>query len=231
MLGDGNDDEARWASHGLAQRAQETVEFVTTEDLAAGQLQHRLGVEGNEFEALLADGRRVLSGEVSVVLNRLIGPPQGAFSDAAPIDRRYAEQEWWAFTLGWLEALAGRVVNPAGPRGLCGAWRYPSEWRVLAHAAGLPTAEYRAGVAEPAIDAQALVIGDEALVADGLEGFGRGCVRLAGLAGAPLLEIWFSRAQGEPVVVGATPLPRLSAGGDASLRALVHLLDDRSRKA
>jgi hypothetical protein len=165
------------------------------------------------------------------VLNRLIGPPQEAFSNSAPADRLYAEQEWWAFTLGWLQALAGRVVNPAGPRGLCGAWRYPSEWRLLAHAAGLSTAEYRSGFAEPMIDALALVIGDEALVADGLEGFGRACVRLAGLAGAPLLEIWFARARGEPVVVGATPLPRLSAGGDASLRALVRLLDDRSRRA
>lgn len=231
VLADAHDDEARWASQGLARRGQETIEFVTAEDLASGQLQHRLGVDGNEFEALLADGRRVVSGEVSAVLNRLIGPPQGAFSAATPADRLYAEQEWWAFTLGWLQALAGRAVNSAGPRGLCGAWRYPSEWRLLAHAAGLATAEYDTGSAEPMIDAHALVIGDEALVGDGLEGSGRACVRLAALADAPLLEIWFARAQVQPVVVGATPLPRLSAGGEASLRALARLLDDRSRSA
>jgi hypothetical protein len=225
VLADANDDEARWASQGLTRLGQETVEFVTAEDLALGQLQHRLGPGRNEFEALLADGRQVASAEVSAVLNRLIGPPQGVFNDAAPADRAYAEQEWWACTLGWLQALPGRIVNPAGPRGLCGAWRYPSEWRLLAHSAGLSTAEYQAGAVEPIIDGQVLVIGNQALVAAGLEGLGRGCVRLAALAGTPLLEVWFTRAQGQPFVVGATPLPRLSAGGDAALRALARLLE------
>jgi hypothetical protein len=231
VLSDAKDDEAHWASQGLARLGRETIEFVTAEDLVRGQLQHRLGPGGNEFVALLTDGRRVASGEVSAVLNRLIGPPQGAFSDAALADRLYAEQEWWAFTLGWLQTLADRVVNPAGPRGLCGAWRYPSEWRLLAHSAGLSAAEYHPGTAEGIIDGQVLVIGNQALVADGLEGLGRACLQLAALAGTPLLEVWFTRAGGKPLVVGATPLPRLSPGGDAALRALTRLLEDRSRTA
>jgi hypothetical protein len=230
VLADAGDDEAHWASQGLARLGRETVELVTAEELARGQLQHRLGPGANEFEALLADGRRIASREVSAVLNRLIGPPEGTFSDAAPSDRLYAEQEWWAFTLGWLQAFAGPVVNPAGPRGLCGPCFYQSEWRLLAHSAGLVTSAYRAGAAEPIVDGQVLVIGTQALVADGLNGLGGACVRLAALAGTPLLEVWFRRMRGRPLVVGGTPLPRLSPGGEAALDAVAQLLGNPSRQ-
>jgi hypothetical protein len=231
VLADANDDEARWLSQGLARGGGEVVELVTADDLASGQLQHRLGPGENDFRALLPDGREIASREVSAVLNRLIGPPEGTFGDAAPSDRLYAEQEWWAFMLGWLQAFGGPVMNPAGPRGLCGAWRYPSEWRLLAHSAGLSTLAYRADAPEATVDGQALVVGEQAFVTEGLDGLGPACARLAALAGTPLLEVLFTRVRERPLVVGATPLPRLRPGGEAVLNAVIRLLRDRSQHA
>lgn len=223
VLAEAEDADAVWAADGLRRRLDD-VELVTADTLAGARWRHRVGGARNHVEAQLNDGRTIDSRAVSGVVNRLTGIFASAAEALASDDWEYGAQEWHAFVLGWLQSFAGPVVNPAGPRGLCGPFRYPGEWRLLAHRAGLAAMPYRWGADEEQADECALVVGRDAFVPRSLAGLGPRCARLAALAETPLLEVFLSTRDGSPRVVGATPLPRLRAGGEPLLDALAGLL-------
>jgi len=216
---------ATWAAERLRERGL-AITVVTGAALAAARWEHRVGRAGARLEFRLAGGERICSGEIGGVLNRLCFLPSAWLQRIGGPDRDYAVQEMLALYLSWLHAMTGPVLNPATPQGLCGNWRHPSVWAVLAGRSGLPTSPYRqtsaddpdlywqaAGAPGPAT---AFVAGSRALLPPDLPAPLRAaCLRLARQAGTPLLGIDFSpAADGTWRFTGASVMPNLVRGGE-----------------
>jgi hypothetical protein len=238
VLAHATDVSARWADGRLRARSREKVEFVAVEALAAATTwRHELGADGVTTEISLRDGRRLRTGEVTSVLNRMLQPPLAAVAAAVPGDADYARSELTAFAASWVLALAPRVVNEPTPQGLCGRWRAPLQWRALALAAGLPVAPatfdsadppplgYGLEAAEPSTTV--LALGGE-LVDGAVPDAVRAAVRrFATLAETPILGLRFAGLERDRAgwrLLDATPYPDLSTGGEAAISVLEELL-------
>jgi hypothetical protein len=232
----GHDVSAHWAAAGLRARIRDEVELVLVESLnAATTWRHELGIEDACTDIGLADGRRLRTGEVTSVLNRMIQPPLGAVAVAAPGDAEYVRNELTAFSASWVRALAPRVVNEPTPQGLCGRWRSPLQWRTLALEAGLRVAPATFESTNPStlgygFDAEpsttVLTIGGKPFDAGMPADVRAAATRFATLAETPILGLRFASREPRGVwrLLDATPYPDLSSGGDAGLSALEDLL-------
>jgi hypothetical protein len=232
VLAHAADASARWAFERLAAWAPTRVALVTVEALEhpATRWVHRVDDAGAGVDVQLADGRRLRTGEIAAVLNRMTWPPLRALAGAAPGDAEYARAELTAFAVSWLASLAPVVVNPPTPQGLCGRWRPALEWRALGARAGLPVVPLRLDGAleaptEPATGrSTALLAVDGELLAPGVPPAVRDAVRrFAALAQTPVLGLRFLGP--EPGrhgwrLLDATPQPDLSAAGEAGVTAL-----------
>jgi hypothetical protein len=230
------DRGALWVADRLRSQGL-TVAIITGADLAtAERWEHRIGQAGAVFELALADGRRFSSRDIGGVLNRLAYLPAAWIQRVGGSDRDYAMQEMYAFYLSWLHSLPGPLLNPPTPQGLCGNWRHPSVWAVLAGRAGLPTPTYHqssdddpeacwtpATVLAPMT---VFVVVEQVLAPPGLpEHLRAPCCRLATAAGAPLLGIDFTlSATGAWCFAGASVMPDLLRGGEPLIAALAEVL-------
>jgi hypothetical protein len=224
---------AFWAAERLQSRGL-PVEIVTGADLAAAERwEHRLGRSGTTLALTFAGGGRCLhSRDVRGVLNRLSFLPSAWLQRIGGADRDYAIQEMYALYLSWLHALPGPLLNRPTPQGLCGNWRHPSAWAVLAARAGLPVASYRQSseddpaetwraASEPPA-ATVFVVGERVIAppvvtADQWES----CLRLARAAGTMMLGIDFAPAtKGGWEFSGASVMPDLIRGGEPLADAL-----------
>jgi hypothetical protein len=212
------------------------LELLTSEQLAYGIWEHRVGEETPYVRMMLADGRIIFSEQVNGVLNRLPATPQQVVNLAQGADREYALQELTSFYLSWLQALPGRVINRPEPQGFCGRWRHTSEWALLAQQAGLASPVYRQSIDDdPNSGYRSLApAGAKLETAVALAGklFGmtlpsaatEACLRLAELAGTELLGLSLFQAQnGEWNFAGATPYPDFSGCGDELIAHMAHI--------
>lgn len=230
-----DDAAADWAYRGLKSRGLEPLEVVHAEALPYGlRWDHRIGIEGASISVELRDGRRITSGRLRGVLNRLTHVPTQHLSMSP--DHEYISQELTAFFMSWLHALPGPVLNRPTAQGLCGPWRHASEWAYLAGRAGLPVPVYRQSSGDQIDETRAerrlfppgtptasavflggRLYGPQALPREVEEA----CARLSALTSLPLLGVEFARGEGGAwQFAGATPLPDLSVGGTALLDAL-----------
>ena len=232
VLSHAADRPAHWVAARLRSRRRQRVELVLVESLGEpGTVwRHTLGGAGRGTEVALADGRVLRTGDVDVVLNRLLEPPVGALGHAVEADADYARSELTAFAASWLRALAPRVVNAPTPQGLCGAWRSPLQWRSLALAAGLPAARLSCDSADPAAalpvygaepGMTVLAVGGDALVGEMPGPVRAAARRLAQRTATPLLGLRFATGWG---LLDATPYPDLSLAGEAGVDALAAVL-------
>ena len=84
VLAHAGDASAHWAAARLRERGAGPVEEVLVESLgAATTWRHELGADGTTTEIRLLDGRRLRTGEVTSVLNRMLQPPLGYGLEAA----------------------------------------------------------------------------------------------------------------------------------------------------
>lgn len=231
VLCEPDDADGIWAHEGLSRRGLAPLELVTSAQLVdARRWEHRLGAEGVSLEVELADGRTIRGDRVHGVLNRLAGVFPGQLARGAPEDREYASQELYAFFLSWLAGLPGRVLNRPSPQGLSGVWLDPTEWLVLAARAGLSAPAYRSGARRrrPPLGTRrtVLVVGRRALGPSAEPELVESCGRLARLVRAAILGVDFSVEAGRWSFAGATPLPRLSRGGERLLDLLAEALRD-----
>jgi hypothetical protein len=230
------DHAALWAANRLRERGI-GIDVITGSDLAAAEhWDHRLGVAGAAITIRLRDGRCVTGGETRGVLNRLSYLPAAWLRRIGGADRDYALQEMYALYLSWLHALPGPVVNPPVPQGLCGNWRHPSMWMLLAGRAGLPAAAYRQTSDDDPTQtwqqrttpapATAFAVGRHVVAPPALPPALHGaCLRLARSAGTPLLGIDFAPdARGYWQFIGASVMPDLICGGEALIEALAETL-------
>jgi len=235
VLSEGFDHAAFWAVDRFRERSI-AVDVVTGEDLAAAECwDHRLGAAGASISIQLRDGRRVVGDATAGVLNRLSYLPNAWLQRIGGPDRDYALQEMYALYLSWLHGLKGPVVNPPAPQGLCGNWRHPSMWMVLAGRAGLPCASFRlSNDDDPTLTWQAraapapltvFVAGNNVIAPTLPGGLHEACRELASLAGVPLLGVDFA-PDGSCgwQFIGASVMPDLITGGDALIDALIEVL-------
>jgi hypothetical protein len=232
VLCDPRDRAALWAHQRLGALGLTPLELVTSDDLAGAGFEHRIDDGGASTVITLADRRTLRSEDVRGTLNRLAAAPAAELARLPPEDRDYGLQELHALYLSWLHSLPGPLLNPPDSRGLCGAWRPPSQWADLGGRAGLAV---RDDVFPPGVDQDAPgPAGDDAIVV-GERVFSRiplspaasaGCVRLAALAGTPILGIRFEDAgsDGPEVLAWAGPLPDLRLGGESLVAALADAL-------
>lgn len=86
----------------------------------------------------LPDGRTLDDRDIRSALNRITSPPfVPAFTTASVKDRDYAAAEFQALLISWLASLGSRVISPAGPGLLTGAYGPSLSWIGYAVAAGL----------------------------------------------------------------------------------------------
>jgi hypothetical protein len=198
---------------------------------------HAVGNDGASIALTLPDGRAIDGARVRGVLNRIALAPSDQLVLSRPGEREYALHELSAFFLSWLHSLPGPVLNRPTPQGLCGRWRPPAELAWLAGRAGFRVADYvRVSSADDGdgavVAAAAPTSGLERIVVlrgrpfggKGTPGLNRSCRTLAELAQTELLGVDLAVDADEPVFAGATPLPDLTAGGDALLDALAEAL-------
>jgi hypothetical protein len=231
-----SDLAAAWAASCLHSRGL-TAEIVTGADLAAAERwEHRVGRSGATLALTFAGGEhRLCSRDVRGVLNRLPFLPSAWLQRIGGLDRDYAIQEMHALYLSWLHALPGPLLNRPTPQGLCGNWRHPSAWAVLAAHAGLPVAPYRqsseddpAELWQPASAppaATVFVVGERVIAPPVVPTQQHeACRRLSRAAGATLLGIDFAPgAEGGWEFSGASVIPDLVRGGEPLADALAEI--------
>ncbi len=233
VLSHSEDLSARWAYDRLRDQFPDPVELVLVEDLnpLTTVWRHELARDVAHTDIRLADGRRLRTGHVTSVLNRMLQPPLMAVTTAVPADAAYAVSELTAFAASWIRALAPRVLNEPTPQGLSGRWRPAMHWRLLALDAGLPTAPFtfnsRSAPLPNELDSEpsttVLSIGGEPVANYIPDEIRDGLRRFAAAAQTPILGIRF--AGSDPPrsgwrVLDATPHPDLTIAGDKGIVAL-----------
>lgn len=238
VLCHGSDASALWVHERLRARSRAQVELVLIESLSFARTswRHEIGSRDARTEIRLPDGRRLASGDATAVLNRMLQPPAAVIAAAEPEDAEYARNELTAFAASWIRALAPRVVNQPTPQGLCGRWRAPLHWRVLALEAGLPVAPLEIDSEHPPANPYGrgdtpstvvLTVGGEALVEGMPAAVRAGVRRFTTLAQTPILGVAFAGT--DPAREGwrlldATPYPELAGAGTAAIDALAGVL-------
>jgi hypothetical protein len=239
ILSSTHDAHALWAYEGLKARGLTPLEMVSAEALPYSlRWEHRLDADDVRLSVTLRDGRTITDDRLRGVLNRLTHVPTQHLSVSH--DHDYITQEFTAFFMSWLNALPQPVLNPVTPQGLCGRWRHPSEWVLLAAEAGLPTPTYRQSSLDEFDETRAerklfpattptrhvIVVGSKAISpSDPPSEIREGCRKLAELAATPLLGVEFAATEASAwTFAGASPLPELSYGGEPLLDALAAAL-------
>ncbi len=238
VLCNANDMAAMWLYEGLRSMRLRPLELVTAQALAySTHWEHRLGSEGLSVRVGLPDGRWLASDGCNGVVNRLLAAPLDLVQRAVPGDRDYAMQENSAFYMSWLYALPHPVMNRPTPQGLCGQWRHPSEWAMLAAQAGLPVTPWEQSgqdtedrsyttVAPQGAAVRSTIVADgKTFGAPAPEEITRGCEKLSELCGTPLMGVdFYSSPQHTWTFAGATPNPDLRSGGWPLVETIAQVL-------
>ncbi|HEV2817384.1 MAG TPA: hypothetical protein VGW40_09225 [Allosphingosinicella sp.] len=230
ILCEAGDAAALWAAERLRARGR-SAEIVPSDALGdAVRWEHRVDEAAASVRITLADGRTLSSDAPEPILNRIATIPLARLQATAGEDFGYAMQEMYALYLSWLHAWPAIVINRPTPQGLAGCHRHGSAWAALGAEAGLRSRTWAQGSADPPeagwvpppAEATAFVVAGRAVLPPALAaGLAGPCRALAARAGTALLGIGFARdGQGEWEMVGASPLPDLSLGGEPLVEAL-----------
>jgi hypothetical protein len=228
------DTAALWAAAQLQARGL-PVDIVFPQALGAAlRWEHRVEGQTASFALTLADGRVMSSDAPSPIVNRLSFVPLDRLRQTGGADYGYAMQEMFAAYLSALHAWPGAVINRPTPQGLCGNLRHPSVWATLGARAGLQVRAWSQSAADPPgaawayqpSDATAFVVDGRYVAGANLPAeLGAPCVELARLADVELLGVDFQRgADGGWELVGASPMPNLTLGGEPLIDALAEAL-------
>lgn len=235
------DASALWVYERLRARGRAPVGLLYAEELAHSGVrwEQRIGAGGATLTLRTSDGRVLRGSAIGGVLNRLTTPPLVVADAAQDGDRDYARSELAAFAASWLRSLGASVVNAPDPHGLCGRWRRPLEWRVLAGRAGFDCAPLRlasegtdvprpwTGVADQTTSTMLLSL-DGRLPHPGVpDGVQAAAARLHRSSATRVLGLCFDGA--DPARAGwrfleATPYPDLTLAGEAGVAALERVL-------
>ena len=229
------DAAALWATQGLRARGLDPVEFITPAMLAASpRWEHRVGESGAATSIDFHRDRRLASGRVSGIINRIGFLPLELFQNGKPDDRQYAQQELTALLMSCFHGLDCPVMNRPVAQGMAGAWRHPAEWAILASRAGLCAWPYRMRTGVPMTGwslapldlprKMIFVIGNR-VSGEAPQHILDASQRLAALSRTAMLGVEFvAGPQNEWTFAGACPQPDLRTGGDSLLDTLSAVL-------
>lgn len=225
VLAHADDGGAWWAAQGLQARGLQPLELWTPLDLRSFVWNHHLTVDGVTTTITGAGTRSIASDELCGVLNRLPSTPQPPPSRILDADRRYAEEELFAFHLSWLAALGCPVVNRPSPRGLCGTVIEAFELRVLAARRSLPVVAMQESsrrppgfvVEEPSYAHEVWLCREKCFGSALASEVGDACREIAKELG---LDLAVFRFTDEGRLLHIDILPDLAAGGEDLLDAL-----------
>ena len=234
ILCEAGDAAALWAAERLRARGR-SADLLLSEALGeAVRWEHRVDAAAASVRITLADGRLLSSDAAEPILNRVNCIPMARLHATAGEDYGYAVQELYALYLSWLHAWPATVINRPTPQGLAGNHRHGSGWAALGAAAGLSTRPWVQSSADPPeigwapalAEATAFVVAGRAVLPPALPpALAAPCLALATRAGAALLGIGFARdGQDGWEMVGASPLPDLTLGGEPLAEALAEAL-------
>ena len=230
-----SDPAALWLAASLRPLGVE-VDVVTVEQLVfSRRIVFRMSDAGDSGVVELTGGRLLRPEAITGLINRVRYLPTQHFERADRGERVYAESELSAFVLGWINGVAGRVINPPLPFDLGGGTFAPPTLFQLAAMAGLPTGGWRASTEHvdggtPLVSTtHAVVVFDGRVFGPLLpRGLQDACRGLAALLGTPLLQIELQHAAGEPWrFVSATGQVDFRLGGTPLVRALAQTLATR----
>ena len=230
-----NDAAALWLGASM-RRLGRDVDVVTVEQLVfSRRIVFRMNSAGDSGSVELAGGRLLRPESIGGLINRARYLPTQHFERAEPRERAYAESELSAFVLGWINGVAGRVINPPLPFDLGGGTFPPPTLLQLAAIAGLPTGGWRASTDEE--DSGMLLVAPThtVIVFDGRlfgpllpRALQDGCRGLASLLGTPLLQVELRQATDNTWrLVNATGIADFRIGGQPLVKALAQTLSTR----
>ena len=213
------------------------LRLVTAEEISsASKWEHRLDSHGAVVtRAVLPDGSGIDGECIDGVLNRLMSPCPVHVLQSTSADREYALGEYTAFFLSWLNGLRCPVIGRATPQGLCGRWRQPLEWVVIAQRSGMEARveafdESWTGLASPGAGLQMpgvtviVAFGKVFSMLDIPSAVSHACQRFAVAADCDILGLEFATGRGWGPLVGVTPVPDLRLGGELLLDAIAGVL-------
>lgn len=219
-----------WIANGFRARGIATILVSGAELASAWRFGHLIEDDATRLRVALDNSRAWTHASVRGVLNRLQLLPHPGGRRVSTADSDYARDEINAIALSWLAALAERVpfVGTPAPGGLCGIWRSPAEWTMLAHAAGLPTRSVRLGtldggdsggrrVAHLVLKGEVFAAGRRPIATE----LGAGLVRLAGIAEADALGVSLDAAG---IASGFDLVPDLRLAGADGIALLAKTL-------
>jgi hypothetical protein len=222
VLCEPEDAAAVWVAASLRARGY-PVEIVGADELGNAlrwEVRAQDGVETVQIE--LADGRRLLSDQLSGVLNRLGHVPRSQLRRAGEEDAAYVEAELAALHLTWLHFLPCPVLNRPRPGGLSGVQRPPIQWAHLAVQAGFAPADPGLSPGAPIASTRVIVVDETVTGSFVPPAVARAAVELRSLSGERILGLDLQHATGDAVsVVAADPVPDLRVGGSALIDAVV----------
>lgn len=230
-----DDPAALWLGASMRRLGLE-VDVVTVEQLVfSRRIVFRMDSAGDSGSVELAGGRLLRPEAISGLINRARYLPTRHLERAEPRERAYAESELSAFLLGWINGVAGRVINPPLPFDLGGGTFPPPTLLQLAAIAGLPTGGWRASADEADSGMSLVAPTHRVIVFDGRlfgpllpRALQDGCRGLASLLGTPLLQVELRQATGEPWrFVSATGIADFRLGGQPLVKALAQTLATR----
>jgi hypothetical protein len=230
-----NDAAALWLGASMRQLGRE-VDVMTVEQLVfSRRIVFRMNNAGDSGSVELAGGKLLRPESIGGLINRARYLPTQHFERAEPRERAYAESELSAFVLGWINGVAGRVINPPLPFDLGGGTFPASTLLQLAASAGLPTGGWRASADEagsgtsPVAPTHTVIVFDGRLFGPLLpRALQDGCRGLASLLGTPLLQVELGQATGEPWrFVSATGMADFRIGGPPLAKALAQSMATR----
>ncbi len=205
---------ARWSA--------EEVALLTPAGLSVSGWRHYPGAP--EASASTLNGREIAEGDITGVLSRMWGVGEFDLPHITPADRGYVSTEMTAFLTSWLYGLRCPVLNRPTPMCLAGLnWR-EEEWTHRAARLGIPVRPVSRRLAldveptaalspptSPSAEATAVVtvVGERCLgtAHETLKAHAR---KLAVAAGVELLDVHFSGAGADALLLGVALWPDVS---------------------
>ncbi|MCC6587624.1 MAG: hypothetical protein IT168_13085 [Bryobacterales bacterium] len=223
------DRSAEWVYRGLSRRGMGPIHYLYPEELLRGaRIAHHLSSTEASFSIRMADGRRLHSAAIRGVLNRLECAVDGSWWGAREDGHFTASEKLQSVVFSCLSCLEVPVLpGPHFGEHQPGR-RTKQQWAELARRAGLPVAA-RASSAAPSCSG--LVLFDRFFSKSVPEQFEPACIRLAALAGTPLMGVEFEKNTSGVVFSGICLCPDLRAGGAPFLNSLALIFQQVAKRS
>ena len=231
VIAEPDDQSAFWLFQQLKEAGGD-IEFITPADLiGARKWTVWLDESGQTFSIQLMDGRELESQEIWGAINRVNILPADLLAQFSETDRSYGESEFHALFLAFLSQLPGPVLNPPGLRWLGGFSASELEWKSMASSAGMElyTSSWQSQEYEyqdySRTTMHEIIVADNQLMTESFDtNTASASIKLASLAGCPLLQILFQEISNKLYFHSATPFVNFTQGGENLVNTVQRML-------